>query len=90
MVVAGDFNRTNIDWKNLPVRNNVQDKEAQQALLDLSAEFNLTQVDDEPTRENTLLDLKFTTNISLVKSTSNATGISDNDIVVADSDIKPF
>ena len=37
-----------------------------------------------------MLDLVFTTNPTLVKSSSNAPGISDHDIVVVDSDTKPF
>jgi len=59
-------------------------------LLDLSTDYNLTQVHDKPTRENSLLDLIFTTNPSLIKSTANTPGISDHDIVVTDSDTKPY
>ncbi|KAH3860095.1 hypothetical protein DPMN_022988 [Dreissena polymorpha] len=51
MVVAGEFNCADIDWVNLAVRNNAQDKEVQQALLDLSADFNFSQVHDKPTRK---------------------------------------
>ena len=45
---------------------------------------------EKPTSEENLLDLVFTTNPTLVESSSNAPGISDHDIVVVDSDIKPF
>ena len=71
-------------------RKKPKDKEVQQALLDLSVDFNLTQVQDKPTRENNLRDLIFTTSPSLIKSTANAPGISDHDIVVVDSDTRPF
>ena len=90
VIVAGDFNCPDIDWDSLSLQKEAQDKEVQQALLDLSVDFNLTQVQDKPTRENNLLDLIFTTNPSLIKSTANAPGISDHDIVVVDSDTKPF
>ncbi|KAH3886529.1 hypothetical protein DPMN_010540 [Dreissena polymorpha] len=46
-----------IDWENLTVYISAKDKEGHQALLDLSVDFNLTQVHDKPTSENTLLDL---------------------------------
>ena len=90
VIIAGDFNCPDIDWQSLSVRKDAQDREVQQALLDLATDFNLTQVHDEPTRQNNLSDLVFTTNPSLIKSTANAPGISDHDMVVVDSDTKPF
>ena len=90
IVIAGDFNCPDIDWDCLSVQKEAQDKEVQQAIIDLSVDFNLTQVQDKPTREDNILDLVFTTNPSLIKSTSNTPGISDHDIVVVDSDTKPF
>lgn len=89
IIVAGDFNCPNIDWQNLSVRANAQDKEVQQAVLDLAVDFNLTQVHDKPTREGNLLDLTFSSNPSLIKSSSNAPGISDHDIVVTDLITRP-
>ena len=53
------------------------------------SENNLTRVHIDPTREENLLDLTFTTHPSLIKSTTNVPGISDHDMVVIDSDIKP-
>ena len=90
ILLAGDFNCPDINWQTLTVKSNAQDKEIQQALIDISIDFNLTQVHEKPTREDNLLDLVFTTNPSLVKPSSNAPGISDHDIVVVDSDTKPF
>ena len=73
------------------MRRDAQDREMQQPLLDLTTDFNLTQVHDQPARENCLLDLFFfTTNPSIIKSTTNALGISDHDMVIADFDTKPF
>ena len=90
ILLAGDFNCPDINWQTLTVKSNAQDREIQQALIDVSIDFNLTQVHEKPTREDNLLDLVFTTNPTLVKSSSNAPGISDHDIVVVDSDTKPF
>lgn len=89
-IIAGDFNCPDIDWQNLSVHQDAQNKDVQHALLDLSIDFNLTQVLDKPTRGNNILDLIFTKNPPLIKSTSNAPGISDHDIVVADSITKTY
>ena len=43
----------------------------------------------EPTRESNCLDLYFTSNSSLVKSTTTIHGLSDHSIVITDSYIKP-
>ena len=83
VIIAGDFNCPDIDWESLSVQNTAQDKDVQQALIDLKIDFNLTQVHDQPTRENNLLDLVF-------NSTINAPGISDHDMVIVDTDTKPF
>ena len=43
----------------------------------------------DPSREDNLLDLVFTTNPSLIKPTAKAPGISDHAMVVTEADIKP-
>ena len=63
--------------------------EVQQALLDITSEYGLTQIHDKSTRKGNMLDLVFTNNPSLIKTTGNAPGISDHDIVITDSIIKP-
>ena len=91
IILCGDFNCPDIDWEHLTLkhRQNIQDKSEQQFLIDISTDFNLTQIHDKPTREDNLLDLVFTTNSSLIKSTTNVPRISDHDMVITDSDIKP-
>ncbi|WAR14150.1 hypothetical protein MAR_004255 [Mya arenaria] len=74
IILCGGFNCPNIDWQSLT----------------LTTDFNFTQVQTQPTRENNILDLVFTLNPSLIKSTSTTPGISDYDIVVVDSDTKPY
>ena len=57
-------------------------------LLNLAANESLTQVQEEPTRENNVLDLYFTNRRELVKHTQTVLGIADHEIVVVDSVIK--
>ena len=91
LILCGDFNCPDIDWETLTVSNDpsVQDRNIHQRLIDLTSEHNLTQIHDQPTRNGKLLDLVFTTNPSLIKSSVSVPGISDHDIVVTDVDIKP-
>ena len=89
LVLCGDFNCPNIDWDKLCLKHSktTQDRNEQQYLIEIMSEFNLSQMHNEPTREDNLLDLVFTTNPSLIKSTANAPGISDHAMVVTDADI---
>ena len=89
IILAGDFNCPDIDWENSTVKKCAADREAQQALLDLSIEHGLTQVHDQPTRDSNLLDLVFTNNPSLVKTSTSVPGISDHAMIVTDIDILP-
>jgi hypothetical protein len=89
VIIAGDFNCPDIDWVNMEIKTGTSDREVQQALLDITSEYGLTQIHDKPTREGNMLDLVFTNNPSLIKTTGNAPGISDHDIIITDSMIKP-
>jgi hypothetical protein len=51
------------------------------------AQAGLTQIHEEPTREKNLLDLVFTSNATLTKSSTNISGISDHAIIVTDMDV---
>ena len=51
--------------------------------------LGLTQIHNEPTRYGNMLDLVFTNNPSLVKSSYSVPGISDHAMVVTDLDIHP-
>ncbi|KAK3107538.1 hypothetical protein FSP39_016928 [Pinctada imbricata] len=88
IILCGDFNCPDVDWTSLSVTSPV-DRIVHQDLIDLSIKFDLTQVQESPTRQGNILDLVFTTNPSLIKSTTVIPGISDHDIVVVDSDTKP-
>ena len=53
------------------------------------ADSHFTEVHESETREGKMLDLLFTTNPTLVKSSVSVPGISDHDMVVTDVDLKP-
>ena len=71
------------------MRSNAPDREIQQALIDITTEYRLTQVHNQPTRQDNILDLVFTNNPSLVKPSTSVPGISDHAMVATDCDIKP-
>ena len=87
-ILCGDFNCPDIDWPSSSV-SAMTDKSIHQQLVDLSSTFGMTQIQEQPTRQGNILDLVFTTNPTLIKSTSVIPGISDHDIVVVDSIIRP-
>jgi hypothetical protein len=78
VIIAGDFNCPDIDWANMEIKTGASYREVQLALLDITSEYGLTQIHDKPTREGNM----FTNNTSLIKTTGNAPGISDHDIVI--------
>jgi hypothetical protein len=67
VIIAGDFNCPDIDWVNMEIKTGASDREVQQALLDITSEYGLTQIHDKSTREGNMLDLVFTNNPSLIK-----------------------
>ena len=86
-MLGGDFNCPDIDWSNLHVKSQAQD--VQKAVIDITTNIGMTQVHNEPMRENNLLDLIFTMNPSLIKSSTNIPGISDHAIIITDMETKP-
>ena len=86
MILAGDFNCTNIDWATHSVGSTGKDQEAQQSLVDVTSDHLLTQIQQTPTQGPSVLDLVFTSNPTLVKT---SVSVPDHDIVVSDFDAKP-
>ena len=84
-MLGGDFNCSDIDWSNLHVKSQAQD--VQKAVIDITTNIGMTQVHNEPMRENNLLDLIFTMNPSLIKSSTNIPGISDHAIIITDMEL---
>ncbi len=90
IIVAGDFNCPNLAWDNMSITPNTHEQSAHQALIDLCVDHSLTQVQTEPTRGENCLDLYSTSNPSLVKKCSVVLGLSDHEMFIMDSDIKPI
>ena len=89
IILCGDFNCPSINWKESKVDLEAADRIVQEKLVDVAIDHSLTQVQEEPTRYNNLLDLTFTNNPSLIRSCSCIPGISDHEAVVVDSIIRP-
>ena len=89
-ILTGDFNCPDIDWENMSVNQNAQDKEIQKALMEVIVSHSITQIHELPTRGENLLDLILTSNPSLIKSSTNVPGISDHDIIITDCETKPY
>jgi len=89
IILAGDFNCPDINWNTHNAHSSGKDQDIQQNLIDMTSSSLLSQVHLSPTRGPNILDLVFTTNPTLVKSSSSVPGISDHDAVVTDFDVKP-
>lgn len=89
VILAGDFNCPDVNWENNSVPPGAPNRVVQQQLVDIMVKHCLTQVHNQPTREDNILDLVFTTNESLLKSSTSIPGISDHSIVVTDMDLLP-
>ena len=82
LLLGGDFNKPDINWAIPTVNEGVKNKTLQEELINVSVQHGITQIQDKPTRENTILDLCFTNNPSLITYTDVIPGISDHEIVV--------
>ena len=88
-MLSGDFNTGDINWELGTVLSNSNQKAVNELVLNISQQFDLTQLQREPAGESNLLDLFFTNKPTLVKNVSAIPGISDHEIVLADCNIKP-
>jgi hypothetical protein len=59
-------------------------------VVEVTSEAFLTQIHEEPTRENNILDVVFCSNPSLVKNSTSVPGISDHSAVVTDLNTKVY
>ena len=83
---------TALMWTGQPVLSSLgaNNRSVQEKLVHISQKHQLGQVHEEPTREDSHLDLVFSSNPSLIKSSTNIPGLSDHDAVITDSCIKPY
>ncbi|CAC5395645.1 unnamed protein product [Mytilus coruscus] len=89
IILIGDFICPDINWNTMFIHQNAKDKEIQRALMEVIISHSITQIHETPTRGNNLLDIVLTTNPSLIKTSTNAPGMSDHDVIVTDCDTKP-
>lgn len=89
VVIAGDVNCGHIDWDNHSVQPGAPEPAAHHALLELLDNGPLVNTQQKPTREGRILDLFITSDPSLVVAQSVIPGVSDHDMIVVDSNIKP-
>ncbi len=90
IIVGGDFNAGDVDWETLIINNKTPHKAVHNKLMEILDEFHLSQMQKSPTREGRVLDLYLTNKPALLKSIHTIPGISDHEIVVADSEIQPM
>ena len=89
IILAGDFNLPHINWETLSVKSGCHQSNQHHRLLDIVSEHGLEQMQPHATREDNNLDLYLTSHPSLVKTCDAVPGISDHNMVVIDSEIKP-
>ena len=90
--VGGDFNLPDIDWSDVKLLPGNVNVNLSNSLIDLMNDMALTQVVDHPTRKNSILDLFFTSNATLVNrftTTPPLTVKADHDIVFVDLNTRP-
>jgi hypothetical protein len=83
IILPGDFNLPHINWKNNTIKPGGNQLQLHQELLDIVDDFGLK------CRQIQLAKIMYWTCTSLVKSCETIPGISDHDMLVIDSDLKP-
>ncbi|XP_072014761.1 uncharacterized protein [Amphiura filiformis] len=76
--LGGDFNLGNIDWPTQSVLPGPNPKSVCYQMIDIMNNFNLDQIVIEPTRNDSILELFFTSNATLVEKSILIPGISDH------------
>lgn len=89
IILAGDFNCPDINWESGAVAPGAPQQEVQEELVDIATKYQLTQIHEEPTRLDNIIDLVFASNPSLAKFSTSILGCSDHCAVVADFDTRP-
>ena len=82
IILGGDFNCPGIDWENSTLINSYVSCHFREKLIDLSHNYQLSQLVTFPIRAQNVLDLCFTTNPNSVISCEPLPGLSDHDAVL--------
>ena len=88
VIFGGDFNAGDINWDTGTVASGSDRKALCDRLVEVLGDHHLEQLQEEPTREDALLDLYCTNRPGLFKDINTIPGFSDHHIVIADSDIQ--
>ena len=91
LTLAGDFNCKDICWDILSILPGNPISSVCDKLIHISTECGLTQLQRQPTRQNSFLDLFFMSNKSLVSSVHTILGIStvsDLDAIMVDTNFR--
>ena len=78
IVLGGDFSLPGIDWDTGVVSPKAANKSKCELLLSSPDTHALAQIHKEPTREENILDLRFTNKPGLIKSSHSVPGISNH------------
>ena len=90
IIIGGDLNCPDINWENSCVKTNSPRRPLHDMLLNTLADFSLSQLITEPTREHNILDLTITNSPGSVKSTHVTPGLSDHEAAVCDFNLAPL
>ncbi|EDO39136.1 predicted protein [Nematostella vectensis] len=69
-IITGDFNVPSVNWKSKTISPNPLYRRAvNQAIIDMTVQNGLQQVQHKPSRQNNILDLVFVNNPNIINST---------------------
>ncbi|KAK3085883.1 hypothetical protein FSP39_009995 [Pinctada imbricata] len=89
LLIGGDFNLPHWDWKNNILKPNSSHQKLHYFHGDTLDDLGLTQVVEQPTRKDNILDLFITNLPNQVSRTEIMPGISDHDIVFLEFNLTP-
>ena len=90
IIVGGDYNFKDIDWETETAPPGSTERAASQKIITSLRDHHLSQMQREPTREKSVLDLYITNTPGLVKSMATIPSFSDHDgVILVDSDVIP-
>ena len=93
VVLGGDFNCSDICWDTLSTTPENTKPHVCNKLIDIVADSGMTQLQRNPTRQDSLLDLFLTSNPSLVTEMDTIPGIStadEHDTIVVDARLQAY
>ena len=85
--LAGDLNLLNIDWLNNTIRGNHYSSSLCNKFLDFMTYHGLVQMNMQPTRHNSILDVFLTNQPLATTNVEIAPGISDHEALIVKSNI---